>query len=86
MLEKMVPRDGVEPPTPAFSGLQTTAKSVISSNPKERKGTPGKPQERLLFLYCSHARSVGFLKFTSRMDWLRRFCWPKVNLGILRVP
>ena len=24
MLEKMVPRDGVEPPTPAFSGLHST--------------------------------------------------------------
>jgi hypothetical protein len=28
---------------------------VISRNSKERKGTPGKSQERVLFPYCSRA-------------------------------
>ena len=56
LLRRMVPLDGAEPATPAFSGLRKTAKSVISRSSQERKGIPGKPQERLLFLYCSHAR------------------------------
>src|SRR2546426_9055088 len=55
----MMPRDGVEPPTPAFSGLLKTAKSVISSNPQEYKGTRGNAKEPLLFLCCSFATRDG---------------------------
>ena len=32
MIEKMVARDGVEPPTPAFSGLRSTSVSALSFN------------------------------------------------------
>ena len=54
-VKQLVPRDGVEPPTPAFSGLAKAAKSVISSNPREYKGALGNAQGRLLFPYCSRA-------------------------------
>ena len=55
MLGKMVPRDGVEPPTPAFSGLVSAAKLVITRNVRECKGTRGNAKERVLFPYCSRA-------------------------------
>jgi hypothetical protein len=32
VIENMVARDGVEPPTPAFSGLRTTSVSHLSFN------------------------------------------------------
>jgi len=46
----MVPRDGVNPRTPAFSRLPKSVKSVISRNPPEHKGTPDNNQGPLLFL------------------------------------
>jgi len=58
----MVPRDGVEPPTPAFSGLVKTAKSMILRNARECKGTLGNTQERVLFPYCSRAAKRRFLQ------------------------
>jgi len=56
VIEKMVPRDGVEPPTPAFSGLVKAAKSLISCSSRECKGTLGNGPERVLFPYCFRAR------------------------------
>ena len=55
MIGNMVARDGIEPPTPAFSGLAEGAKSVISRSPRERKGARENAEERVLFPYCSRA-------------------------------
>jgi hypothetical protein len=66
----MVRRDGVEPSTLAFSGLAKAAKRMVLKNSREDEGTPRNG-------YSSYTvpsqRSVGFSKFTSRTDWLRRF-------------
>jgi hypothetical protein len=40
-LLKMVARDGVEPPTPAFSGLRTTALSAFFFNNLTLQSGPG---------------------------------------------
>jgi len=56
LLIRMVPRDGVEPPTPAFSGLEKAANPMISKNPREHEGTLRNAQKPLLFLYCSFAK------------------------------
>src|SRR5207249_360138 len=57
-----MPPDGVEPPTPAFSGLAKSAKSVISSSAKECKGTPGNAQEPLLFLRNKAREFINLLR------------------------
>jgi len=55
LLRRMVPRDGVEPPPPAFSGLAKAAKWMISKKTLEYKGTLRNLKEPLMFLYCSFA-------------------------------
>jgi len=69
VLEKMVPRDGVEPPTPAFSELRQTAKRVISKNSENSAGAPGKAQEPLMFLFCSRGEKRRNLKNSPR-GWI----------------
>jgi len=56
------PLDGVEPPTPAFSGLTKAAKRLMLKNSKECEGAHRNPQELLLFLYCSSAKKRRILK------------------------
>ncbi len=80
-LRDIVPRDGVKPPPPAFSGPPKSAKSVILRNLREQKGTLRSALGSLMFIYCSFATGVNPSGETVLMGTLCPFLIePSLNL------